>query len=84
VGYMMRKLRFEAAPFVLAFILGPIMEVAIRHSLVISRGSFKIFIQRPISLGFLCLAAFFFLSPLFTYFFKGQKLLPKESEFKDE
>ncbi len=84
VGYMMRKLRFEAAPFVLAFILGPIMEVAIRHSLVISRGSFKIFLQRPISLTFLCLAAFFFLSPLFIYFFKGPRVLPKESEFEDE
>jgi len=77
VGYLMRKLRFEAAPFVLAFILCPIMEVAIRHSLVISRGSFKIFLQRPISFTFLCVAAFFFLSPLFTYFFKGPKALPK-------
>jgi putative tricarboxylic transport membrane protein len=84
VGYMMRKLRFEAAPFVLAFILGPIMEVAIRHSLVISRGSFKIFLQRPISLTFLCLAAFFFLSPLFIYCFKGSRALPKESVFEDE
>jgi len=84
VGYLMRKLRFEAAPFVLAFILGPIMEVAIRHSLVISRGSFKIFLQRPISFTFLCVAAFFFLSPLFTYFFKGPRVLPKESEFEDK
>ena len=84
VGYMMRKLRFEAAPFVLAFILGPILEVAIRHSLVISRGSFKIFLQRPISLTFLCLAAFFFLSPLFIYLFKGSRVLPKESVFEDE
>ncbi len=83
-GYLMRKLRFEAPPFVLAFILGPIMEVAIRHSLVISRGSFRIFLQRPISLAFLCLAGFLFLSPLFTYFFKRPSILPKESEFEDE
>jgi putative tricarboxylic transport membrane protein len=84
LGYLMKKLRFEAAPFVLAFILGPILEVAIRHSLILSRGNFKIFLQRPISLTFLCVAAFFFFSPLFTYFFKGSKALPKESQFEDE
>jgi putative tricarboxylic transport membrane protein len=84
VGYLMRKLRFEAAPFVLAFILGPIMEVAVRHSLVISRGSFKIFLQRPISLAFLCLAALFFGSPLLAYLFKRSRILPKESAFRDE
>jgi putative tricarboxylic transport membrane protein len=84
IGYLMRKLRFDAPPFVLAFILGPLLEVAFRHSLVLSRGSFKIFLQHPISLAFLCVAAFFFLSPLFTYFFKGPKVLPKESEFEDE
>ncbi len=84
VGYLMRKLRFEAAPFVLAFILGPLIEMAFRQSLVLSRGSFKIFLQKPVSLTFLCLAAFFFFSPLVTFFFKGSKVIPKESEFEDE
>ncbi len=84
IGYLMRKLRFDAPPFILAFILGPLLEVAFRHSLVLSRGSFKIFLQHPISLTFLCVAAFLFLSPLFPYFFKGPKALPKESEFEDE
>ncbi len=83
LGYLMRKLRFEATPFVLAFILGPMLEVAIRHSLVLSRGSLKIFVQRPISLVLLCLACCFFLSPLFTYFMKGPKVLPRETEFND-
>ena len=83
LGYGMRKLRFEAAPFVLAFILGPILEVAVRHSLVLSRGSLKIFLQRPIALVFLCIAACFFLSPLFSYLLKGRRVLPlpKETEF---
>ncbi|MFH1124919.1 MAG: tripartite tricarboxylate transporter permease [Pseudomonadota bacterium] len=84
LGYLMRKLRFEAAPFVLAFILGPIMEVAVRHSLILSRGSFTIFAQRPICLTFLCIAALFLLMPVFSYFFKRPKVLPKESEFEDE
>jgi len=81
---MMRKLRFEAAPFVLAFILGPMMEVALRHSLVLSRGSFMIFLRRPIALVFLCIALIFFVSRLITYLFKSTKTLPRESEFEDE
>jgi putative tricarboxylic transport membrane protein len=83
MGYLMRKLRFEAAPFVLAFILGPLIEMAFRQSLVLSRGSFKIFLQHPISLTFLCVATFFFFSPLVP-FFKRSKVILKESEFEDE
>lgn len=83
LGYLMRKLRFEAAPFILAFILGPMLEVNLRQSLIMSRGSFKIFLQHPISFTLLCVAAFFFFLPLFTYFFKGLEALPKKSEFED-
>ncbi len=84
IGYMMKKLRFEATPFVLAFILGPMLEVAVRHSLVLSRGSTAIFLKRPLCLVFLCIAACLFLSPLLTYYWKGPKVLPRESEFDDE
>jgi len=86
IGYVMRKMRFEAAPFVLAFILGPMLEVALRHSLILSRGTFLIFLKRPISVVLLSLAALIFLSPLLTYFFKkgGRVMIPKEAEFDDE
>jgi putative tricarboxylic transport membrane protein len=52
IGYLIRKLKFEAAPLILGFILGPMIEVALRQSLLISNGRFYIFISRPISLGF--------------------------------
>lgn len=55
VGYLMRKFGYEGAPLVLAFILGPMLEQSLRQSLLISKGSFLIFITRPISavaLGF--------------------------------
>jgi putative tricarboxylic transport membrane protein len=52
IGYLIRKLKFEAAPLILGFILGPMIEVAFRQSLLISNGSFSIFVSRPISLGF--------------------------------
>ena len=57
VGYVMRKLDYPAAPVVLALILSPMLEDALRQSLTISKGSINIFITRPISLTLLILAA---------------------------
>ena len=33
VGYLMRKFRYEGAPLILAYVLGPLMEQALRQSL---------------------------------------------------
>lgn len=49
VGYMMRKFRYEGAPLVLAYVLGPMLERNLRQSLIISDGSFLIFLTRPLS-----------------------------------
>jgi len=49
VGYLMRKAGFEPAPLVFAMVIGPIMEMALRQSLLQSRGTFAIFFTRPIS-----------------------------------
>jgi putative tricarboxylic transport membrane protein len=49
IGYLMRKFEYEGAPLVLAFVLGPMLEQALRQSLLISGGSFMIFFSRPIS-----------------------------------
>jgi putative tricarboxylic transport membrane protein len=53
LGYFLKKFGYEAAPFVLAFVLGPLLETALRRSLILSNGSFLIFLQRPLSLCFL-------------------------------
>ncbi len=47
-GYVNRKLGFEGAPFILAMVLGPIMEKCLRQSLVISHGRPEIFYSRPL------------------------------------
>jgi putative tricarboxylic transport membrane protein len=65
IGYAMKKLDYEAAPLVLALVLGPMMENALRRSLVISEGSFRVFLTRPISAFFLISGVFILLSPLF-------------------
>ena len=56
IGYLMRKYDFPLAPLLIAFILEPIGERAIRQSLILSGGSPLIFVTRPISAFFLFLA----------------------------
>ena len=53
LGYLMRKFKFEAAPLILALILGKPMEESLRQALGISQGSFAIFVTHPISLALL-------------------------------
>jgi putative tricarboxylic transport membrane protein len=56
-GYAFRKLECEPAPLVLGFVLGPLLEENFRRAMVLSQGDYLIFLQDPISLGFLSLAA---------------------------
>jgi putative tricarboxylic transport membrane protein len=65
VGYLMKKFNYEAAPLVLALVLGPMMEKAFRRSLMMSQGGLDIFFTRPISGVFLVVALLILLSPLF-------------------
>jgi putative tricarboxylic transport membrane protein len=63
-GFLLRRLGFEGAPFILAMVLGPMMETSLRQSLLISRGSFAIFYTRPICATLLVVTAMFLLWPL--------------------
>jgi putative tricarboxylic transport membrane protein len=56
LGYLMRKLKYEGAPLVMAFVLGPLLELNLRRSLIVSEGSFGIFFTRPISAVILILS----------------------------
>lgn len=64
VAYLMRKLDFPLAPAVLALVLGPFTERALRQSLIISSGSFDIFFIRPISGTIMVVAIVLLLLPL--------------------
>jgi putative tricarboxylic transport membrane protein len=57
VGLLMRLIGFSPAALILALVLGPMAEEALRQSLTISRGSFMIFLERPASLSIVGLAA---------------------------
>ncbi|MGE4337009.1 MAG: tripartite tricarboxylate transporter permease [Pigmentiphaga sp.] len=53
IGYIFLRLRFEAAPLLLGFVLGPMMEENFRRALLLSRGDMSVFLTRPISAGFI-------------------------------
>jgi len=55
-GYALVKFGFEPAPLLLGFVLGRLMEEKLRQALVISRGSFMTFLDRPLSAGLLAVA----------------------------
>jgi putative tricarboxylic transport membrane protein len=57
VGYIFYKLSCEAAPLLLGFILGPMMEENLRRALLLSRGDWSTFLSRPLSAGLLIAAA---------------------------
>ncbi len=80
LGYLTRKFGYEMAPLVLAYVLGPQLETALRQSLLMSRGSFTIFFTRPISGAIMGFAFLLLLSNLVPYFKKHRK---EYEEFKE-
>ena len=49
LGYLFMRLEMDPSPLMLGFILGPMLEENFRRSMLLSRGSFEVFINRPIS-----------------------------------
>ena len=56
IGMVMNRYRYPAAALLLGFILAPMMEQHFRRVLLIGRGDFMAFLNRPISATFLALA----------------------------
>lgn len=51
LGYVLRKANFDLGPLILGFILGPILEVEFRRTMLVSGGDFGIFLVSPVVLG---------------------------------
>jgi TctA family transporter len=56
VGYVLLRLGCEPAPFLLGFVLGPMLEEHLRRAMLLSFGNPSVFVTRPISAGLLILA----------------------------
>jgi putative tricarboxylic transport membrane protein len=78
VGYLMKKLKFDAPPLVLAFVLGPLIEYYFKSSLMFSRGSFTVFFTRPISLVCLSISAAILLWSIVSGLRRRPLPIPKE------
>jgi putative tricarboxylic transport membrane protein len=57
IGYVMKKFEYEPTPLIMGFILGPLMEKSLRQALIISQGKFASFLDKPICIVALSLAA---------------------------
>lgn len=55
IGYWLYKFRYPLAPFILGFILSPIIEINFRRGLMFSEGSYLAFMQRPVAAFFIIL-----------------------------
>jgi len=75
IGYLMNRYGFSPPACVLGFVLGPMIELSFRRSLILSDGSLWIFGERPIALILLVVAALTFAVP----FFRRVKEISKSS-----
>lgn len=73
MGYVMLRLALDPAPLMLGFILGPMLEENFRRSLLLSRGSFKVFVTRPIAGTLIGLIAAFVLWQLVAFVLEVRK-----------
>lgn len=64
IGYFLIKLDFSMPPIVLGLVLGKTVESNFRRALVLSRGNYWTFLERPISAAFIVLAILSVFSPM--------------------
>lgn len=62
IGYVMTIFEISAIPFLIAFVLGPLLEQGLRRSLAVSGGSYLIFFKSPIAIVFFLLTIFVIVS----------------------
>jgi putative tricarboxylic transport membrane protein len=72
-GFLMRLYGYPAAPLVLALVLGPMLEKALRQSLQMSLGQPDIFVTRPVSAVILLIAAIAVIVPLLNWWRAGRR-----------
>jgi putative tricarboxylic transport membrane protein len=80
VGYLMKKFNYESPPLVLALVLGPMMENALRQSLIMSNGSGDIFFLRPISLVIMLCTLTLLILPLVPWVKKKREVIGEMGE----
>ncbi|OWT54248.1 tripartite tricarboxylate transporter permease [Candidimonas nitroreducens] len=70
VGALLVYLDFSVAPILLGYVLGPMVEENFRRALLLSRGDMMVFIDRPISAGFVYASALLILAQIISFVWK--------------
>jgi TctA family transporter len=73
-GYGARILGFPAAPLILGFVLGPMLEEHFRRAMLLSRGDFSIFVTQPVSAVILAITLGLFLLGLWSSARNGKRV----------
>lgn len=69
LGYTFKKLDYPLAPLILALVLGPMTERALRQSLIISHGDPTVFLTRPMSGSIMAVSFLLFIIPFLPMIF---------------
>ncbi|HSR13551.1 MAG TPA: tripartite tricarboxylate transporter permease, partial [Thermodesulfobacteriota bacterium] len=80
IGYVFKKFDYDAAPLILALVLGPMFDVAFRRSLMLSEGDLTVFITRPISLVLLGTASLILIFPLLPWLSRKRRVIEEMNE----
>ncbi len=83
IGFILRRLEYPLAPFVVALVLGAMTEETLRQSLIMSDGSMLIFFQRPLSSPLMIVALLLFLLPVIQIIWRRVRAR-REAVFQDK
>ncbi|MGG0718403.1 tripartite tricarboxylate transporter permease [Robertmurraya massiliosenegalensis] len=74
--FFLRKLEYSLPSFALAFVLCPIIEISLRRALILSQGSYSVFIERPLSLALIIIILVMVIGNIFGRFRKKKDAGP--------
>ena len=86
LGFLMRRFDFPIAPVVLGVILGPLMELQLRRTLLVSDGDWTALVKRPFAAAVLVVALLALLVPLLPGLIaraRGERYEGKKTVFGD-
>jgi len=75
LGFVLQRFGYPVAPIVLGLILGPMLETHFRRALIVSRGDYTVFVQRPIAAALLAIAAVYLLAPMVAWAWRRRRLV---------
>ncbi len=78
VGYLLLLMRFEVVPILLGLVLGPMLEENFRRTLLLSRGDFGVFIERPITAAALAVCLIMLVGSFWGYVRRRQQVIANE------